>query len=55
MNQARETVSPGSRAHRDITQAIEHNRPWIKNGLLYKPVSARREGAVIVIELKLMD
>jgi hypothetical protein len=52
---ARETVAPGSRAHNDITLAIEQGRTWFKNGLPYTPIDARREGPVIVIDLRLQD
>lgn len=55
MNTARETVAPGSKAHQDITHAIEHGRPWIKDGLRYNPTHARREGPVIIIDLELQD
>lgn len=55
MNTLREVVAPGSKAHQDITEALEHGRPWFKNGLRYTPTHARMEGRHIVIDMRLQD
>lgn len=55
MKHARETVKPGSQAHKDIALAIEQGRPWFISGKAYTPTHARREGPVIIIDLELQD
>ncbi|MGB5856736.1 MAG: hypothetical protein WBH20_15930 [Oceanisphaera sp.] len=55
MKQAREQVVAGSKGHQDITEAIQHGRAWIKDGLRYRPTHARREGRYIVIDLERID